>query len=112
MLFSLIVLVAGGCTTQWALPEVQTIVNGVRVLCAGGTYAEAVTLHGSPNDAALTWIEFASSHERLNVVWPAGYFARFSPTLTVFGPDGRLVAEEGDRVSGGCPMPNGELVSF
>lgn len=99
------------CESAYAPPQVPTLSNGKPVLCAGGSYAERVELHGSPNDLALTWLMFSSDGHRLNVVWPPGYRARFAPTLAVLDPSGNIVAVEGQRVEGGCPMPNGELIS-
>jgi hypothetical protein len=90
------------------LVEVQTAVNGQEILCAGGGYAEEVVLHGSANDPAITWVEFAGTGRRANVVWPHGYFARFSPQLVVFNAGGTIEAnwplkqalEIGDRATG------------
>jgi hypothetical protein len=94
------------------LPQVVESVGGVPILCGGGTYAEPVGLHGSFDGQARTWIWLERSHERRDVVWPAGYTAAFEPSLVVFDATGRPVAREGDSVYGGCPMPNGELIEL
>ncbi len=101
------------CTTRYQLTEVQRFVGGAEILCAGGAYAEPVTLHGSiSNGAADTWIWLETSGRRVDVVWPRGYSADFRPTLVVFDSDGQIVAREGLRVQAGCPMPNGELLEL
>jgi hypothetical protein len=92
---------------QHALPTFQATVSGVPVACAGVGYLGEVTIHGSPGDSALTWIVFESDGRRENLLWPAGYRARFAPGLEVLDPSGRVVAREGDRVTGGCAMPPG-----
>ena len=95
------------------LPTPITSVNDAPVLCAGGSYAERVTLHGSPTDPALTWIQFHPSGGRRNVVWPAGHRARFTPQLEVLDPSGIVIASEGQVVRGGCPMPpDGEMIEL
>jgi hypothetical protein len=50
---------------------------------------------------------FEPDGRRENLLWPAGYRARFAPGLEVLDPSGRVVAREGDRVTGGCSMPPG-----
>jgi hypothetical protein len=39
---------------------------------------------------------------RHDVVWPAGYRARFIPKLEVLDADGTVVLREGDPVTGAC----------
>jgi hypothetical protein len=92
---------------QHALPTFQPTVDGVPVACAGVGYLGEVTIHGSTGDPALTWIVFEPEGRRENLLWPAGYQARFTPALEVLDPSGRVVAREGDRVTGGCAMPPG-----
>jgi hypothetical protein len=93
---------------QYALPTFLAAVDGVPVACAGVGYdVGTVTIHGSPADAALTWIVFEPEGRRENLLWPAGYRARFAPGLEVLDPSGRVVAHEGDQVIGGCAMPPG-----
>ncbi len=57
--------------------------------------------------AVLIWIVFESDGRQENPLWPTGYRARFAPELEVLDPSGRVVAREGDRVTGGCAMPPG-----
>lgn len=59
------------------------------------------TLHGETGDGRIAWLVTAEGG-RLDVVWPAGYHARFAPRLEVLDESGRVVLREGDRVGGGC----------
>jgi hypothetical protein len=93
---------------QHALPTFQTTVDGVPVACAGVGYdVGTVTIHGSTGDPALTWIVFESDGRQESLRWRAGCRARYAPGLEVLDPSGRVVAHEGDRVTGGCAMPPG-----
>jgi hypothetical protein len=98
---------------QYALPTFQATVDGVPVACAGVGYLGEVTIHGSTGDPALTWIKFEPEGRRENLLSPDGYQARFAPALEVLDPSGRVVAREGDRVTGGCAMsPGGTFISL
>jgi hypothetical protein len=59
-----------------------------------------VSLHGSPDYSRLAWIGFGGN--RVDVVWPPGYWARFDPWLEVFDAAGRLVAGDLSRVTSAC----------
>jgi hypothetical protein len=123
MIVALLMLALGGCAGasssasappppslapgEYALPTFQTTLNGQPVACGGVGYAQEVTIHGSAADPALTWIVFARDGHREDVLWPAGYRARFGPALEVLDPSGAVVAREGELVTGGCPMPPG-----
>lgn len=69
------------------------------------------TLHGSPADSHVTWlVDF--DNNRIEIIWPDGYSARFAPALEVLGPSGAPVLREGDFVGGSCEIgdPNGRLM--
>lgn len=84
----------------WRLPAANWTRDGGTLLCAGGGWIGA-TIHGSPNDPAVVWVDRAGSHLRL--AWPsAGYTARFTPSLEVLDASGAVVFREGDAVAGGC----------
>ena len=73
-------------------------VAALQVACRGvGLEAR---LAGSPVDPRIAWLE-PGGHR---LVWPAGFMARFTPTLEILDPDGQLVLEEGEAVSGACLM--------
>jgi hypothetical protein len=77
-------------------------------LCAG-TGLDAV-LHGSPTDAHVAWLDGEQvvgplgepEVVRLEIVWPAGYRARFDPNLEILDENGNVVMRDGDTVTGDC----------
>jgi hypothetical protein len=79
-------------TTNW-LETPDTICAGVGL--------DAV-LHGSPNDPYVAWLENRVVAGRDEIVWPAGYRARFSPNLDILDESGIVVLREGDAISGSC----------
>jgi hypothetical protein len=72
---------------------------GAVVACAG-VGLQAV-LRGNPNDPRVAWL-INPDGSRFDVVWPAGYRARFAPRLEVLDAAGNVVIRDGDPVSGGC----------
>lgn len=83
------------------------------VPCAVVQYVEPVTLHGSADDQAVTWIFFERSRIRQNVRWPMGYSARFAPALEVYNTSRKRVAVDSERVVGGCPVaPDGVMIDL
>jgi hypothetical protein len=63
-------------------------------------------LRGDESDPHLAWIEqFPSGGGRREVVWPAGFSARFDPQLEIVDQNGRGVIQEGDFVEGSCGSP-------
>lgn len=86
------------------LPTFQAMVDGVPVACGGTGYESEVRIHGSASDPALSWVIFWDGH-REDLLWPAGFRARFDPSLVVLDGADHVVAREGERVTGGCPMP-------
>jgi hypothetical protein len=78
-------------TDNWVVPGA----------CAGGGL-DAV-IYGSPTDPHVAWIENSfSSPPRMEIVWPAGYRARFDPNLEILDANGNVVMREGDTVTGDC----------
>jgi hypothetical protein len=69
--------------------------------CSVGVGRDA-TIHGSAADPRLAWAIDNGSGERVELVWPLGYTARFSPALTILDRDGLVVAHEGDLIIGSC----------
>lgn len=39
----------------------------------------------------------------MELLWPAGYSARFDPALELLDEHGRVIGREGDPIVGGCP---------
>jgi hypothetical protein len=75
-------------------------------LCAG-IGLDAVLL-GSPTDPYVAWLVSQSAGApRTDVIWPAGYRARFAPDLEVLDEAGNVVLREGDPVGGACVHNSG-----
>jgi hypothetical protein len=84
-------------TRGMPLPAADPIGDGCASVALDGQLA------GHTADPRLAWIERADgSAERIDVVWPPGYSARFAPGLEVLDADGRVVLREGGRVDAGC----------
>jgi hypothetical protein len=77
-------------------------------VCAG-TGLDGVTLHGSPDDSRVTWVEFAG-HSRREIAWPLGFSARFNPALEVLDGRGHVIATEGTQVVGQCPTRDSKIM--
>ena len=60
------------------------------------------TLRGDPADPSVAWLVSTSSGKRIDVLWPDGYHARFTPDLEVLDEAGNVVLHAGDLVSEGC----------
>lgn len=84
----------------FALPAANWERDGQTLLCAGGGWIDA-TIHGSPDDPMVVWVTRDGANLRL--AWPsASYVARFTPSLEVLDPGGKVLFREGDSVGGGC----------
>ena len=59
------------------------------------------TLTGDPGDPRVAWL-IGRGGDRIDVVWPAGFRARFSPLIEILDPSGTVVLRDGDPVTGGC----------
>ncbi len=69
----------------------------------------SAVLHGSATDPHLTWV-VNDLGTRIDVLWPPGYRARFTPNLEVLDASGVVVARSGDPVGGGCGTGNPHVV--
>jgi hypothetical protein len=88
-----------------SLPPLATLqVSGPNAICAGvGLIA---VLRGNPSDPHLAWIEqFPRGGGRQEVIWPAGFSARFTPLLEILDETGLPLIHEGDFVGGACGSP-------
>ena len=72
---------------------------GVDRPCAGVGLI-GTTLHGDGADPHVAWL--MNDFGRLDVTWPPGYRARFTPRLEILDGTGRVVLIEGSTVDGGC----------
>ncbi len=92
----------GAQTSTLPLPAVASIgaPPGVPVACAG--VGLAMVLRGDASDPAVAWLVPFDRAGRKDVLWPAGYRARFAPTLEVLDTKGVVVARDGDFIDGAC----------
>ena len=80
-------------------------------LCAGGGTLGDVRLHGSPTDWRHAWATLPDGR-RVPRAWVPGTSARFTPNLEVIGPDGKLLAQEGDAITGTCSIGDDTMAQF
>ena len=67
----------------------------------------SAVVRGDAEDPDLAWLEDYETGERLNVVWPNGFSARFTPGLEVLDPSGQIVLQDGDFVDATCGRSSG-----
>ena len=115
-LLSLVLVAACASVTQPAATPARTLGPGEQwvlvapapdVLCnvpreIGGA---ALVLTGSPNDPGLVWLMRLG--QRLELGWPVGYSARFTPKLELMDENDNVVGREGDVALGGCETSPG-----
>jgi hypothetical protein len=84
-----------------ALPTANWLTS-TEATCAG--VGLSAVLHGSPNYQHVAWLEsnVRGDVRRTEVLWPAGYRARFSPSLEILNESGIVVLREGDAITAGC----------
>jgi hypothetical protein len=96
---------------QFALPTAQPrdLPSGVALGCS--SMLTPSVLRGSAADPHLAWL-VGFDAERIEVIWPEGYTARYTPSLEVRDPTGRVMLEAGDFVDGTCGIgdPGGQLM--
>ena len=93
------------------LPGVSLGPGETPAACGGVGLGDAF-LHGSAVASDPVWLEtVAKPSGRVAVGWPAGFWARFSPSLELIDATGTVVAREGDRLSkiGGFPGSDGRF---
>jgi hypothetical protein len=102
-----ILLLVAGCggsvpsASTIPLPAVVSIPAHCRFFGGGGF----VVLRGNADDPSVTWQTAIDGAGRLEIVWPPGYQARFTPDLEVLDPYGEVIARDGDQVpAGGCAV--------
>lgn len=99
-----------GAGEQW-VPVANWYVPGVgTILCAGVGFIGEYRLHGSFADSRLVWMTDPHG-SRIELAWPNGYSARFSPKLELLDERSRLVGGEGSLISGGCDTPQPGVMS-
>ena len=81
-------------------------------MACGGVGMDA-TLHGDPEDPRVAWLvnQVPGGRQRVEVAWPPGYRARFSPALEVLDGSGSVKLREGDHIDGACgTTKDGEVI--
>lgn len=98
---------------RWLPAFPVEMADGTPILCGGVGFIGNFVLHGAVADPRLAWIRYPDGSRR-ELVWPAGYSARFTPDLEVLDDHGQVVARDLSIATGGCPMPpdGAEWVSF
>jgi hypothetical protein len=89
--------------TMFQLPSLEGgAADGTPQACAG--IGLAAVLRGDPADPRRAWLEPypGSDGRRLELAWPAGFGARFTPKLEVLDRTGQVAIREGDFVDGAC----------
>ena len=76
-----------------------SVAPGVATACAG--VGVRAVLHGSAADPRVAWL-VNDLGTRMDVVWPPGYRARFTPTLEVLDANEVVVLRAGDPITGVC----------
>jgi hypothetical protein len=97
--FSIALVLAGCGPSRLDLPTTSL------ESCSG--YGIAAVLRGDAADPDVAWIERHPTRERIDVVWPTGFTARFDPELGILDSSGRVVMREGDYVNGTCGVIEG-----
>ncbi|HET7829191.1 MAG TPA: hypothetical protein VFL03_06515 [Candidatus Limnocylindrales bacterium] len=90
-----------------ALPGAEVGGIGIDQACAG--VGMQAFLHGSPTDPRAAWV-VSITGEEIDVLFPPGYTARFTPSLQVVDRTGAIAMEEGDYVYGACVVGDDSLM--
>ena len=83
-----------------ALRTEPPVSSGAVEACAG--VAIGAVLHGATADPRAAWLIDDFSGTRIDVEWPPGYRARFTPNLEVLDASEVVVLKAGDPVTGAC----------
>ena len=81
------------------------------VCACGGVGLENTTIEGSPADSRVAWLASPGLPDR-SVVFPSGWWARFTPMLEVIDASGHVAFRGGDRVAGACVASDGLLIGW
>lgn len=91
-----VLVVLSGCATTGPRLPTDADWNGA---CRGIGLDAMLT--GSPSDPRIAWLT-GSGGRRIDITWPPGYTARFTPRLEVLDGTGDVVFRDGSQVTGGC----------
>jgi hypothetical protein len=96
------------------IPVIRTAPSdgpGTEISCAG--VGMAAILKGDPADPRVAWLEhFPSGPPRIEIIWPAGFTARFAPDLEILDPMGHVAIRGGDFVDGACVTGEQDVIKL
>ena len=69
-------------------------------VCGGIGFNDG-TLRGDPHDPRVAWLDLGSSGT-MDLVFPKGFTARFTPRLEILDANGQVRFREGSAITGGC----------
>lgn len=97
-----LVLVLASCSSPAgsvvSIPIAATPPPGYADLCPQSLFGP-FRLAGDPTKTPAVW-GIGSTGARFPITWPAGFTARFTPSLEILDPSGTVVATGGVEVSG------------
>lgn len=73
--------------------------------CGSSAFGD-LKVGGDQRATPAVWLEDPNTGEVVHVVWPAGFSATFDPTLVIYDARRRVVAREGDILSGVSGFPD------
>lgn len=102
----LLACLASGCRPAAATPALSPLMlPAIRPLAGCLGIGMEGTLRGASDDPRVAWL--IVDGRRVDVVWPTGYSAVFTPGLEILDEGGKVVLRGGDGVAGGCVLDGG-----
>jgi len=108
-LATLLIVSVAGC----AMPPVILLPAhgggpGCRGIGLGGV------VRGDPQEPDVVWLEEPATGRRLDLElrWPPGTVARFTPEVEIVLDDGRVLYADGDEIAGGCATADFDVVNI
>jgi len=91
--------------------DMSSCASASPVCVCGGVGLASTTIEGSPADPRVAWLASPGLPDR-PVVFPSGWWARFTPILEVIDAGGHVAFRAGDRVAGACVASDGLLIGW
>ncbi len=80
-----------------SIPTTPTAAPGQHLLCQTAQILP-FTVAGDPSKSPPVWGIDRAGHP-FPIVWPAGFRARFKPSLEILAPDGTVIGHGGDVIT-------------